>query len=107
MEENYIWNGNTCFYVNIKNKTWGCRINAKDKFKSKQIIKYFKNTRKEQIKAWRKEWKLTTEDFMNILINYLNGRRDINKRIYKALKNIYMKEVRNNGYTCINYRKIW
>lgn len=55
MEENYIWNGNTCFYVDIKNKTWGCRINTKDKSKSKQIIKYFKNTRREQIKAWRKE----------------------------------------------------
>lgn len=51
MEENYIWNGNTCFYVDIKNKTWGCRINTKDKSKSKQIIKYFKNTRREQIKA--------------------------------------------------------
>ena len=48
MEENYIWNGNTCFYVDIKNKTWGCRINTKDKSKSKQIIKYFKNTRREQ-----------------------------------------------------------
>jgi hypothetical protein len=89
---------------NIKNKTWGCRINTKDKSKSKQIIKYFKNTRREQIKAWRKEWKLTTEDFINVLVIYLNGRRDINKRIYKALKKNYIKEVISNGYTSINHR---
>lgn len=87
-----------------KNKTWGCRINTKDKSKSKQIIKYFKNTRREQIKAWRKEWKLTTEDFINVLVIYLNGRRDINKRIYKALKKNYIKEVISNGYTSINHR---
>lgn len=64
----------------------------------------YKNTRREQIKAWRKEWKLTTEDFINVLVIYLNGRRDINKRIYKALKKNYIKEVISNGYTSINHR---
>lgn len=87
-----------------KKQNLGCRINTKDKSKSKQIIKYFKNTRREQIKAWRKEWKLTTEDFINVLVIYLNGRRDINKRIYKALKKNYIKEVISNGYTSINHR---
>lgn len=102
MERNYIWDGNTCFYVDIKEKKYGCRINKKEISKAKEIIKYFKTTRKQQIEAWRKEWKLTTEDFIETLKRYLDGKRDINRNTYKIMKAIYMKEVINNGNTSIN-----
>ena len=104
MEENYIWNGDTCFYVDISKKKYGCRINQKESSKTKEIIKYFKATRKQQIEAWKKEWKLTTEDFIQILEKYLNGKRDINKNTYKIMKIVYMKEVSNNGCSRFNFR---
>ena len=102
MEENYIWNGDTCFYVDIKKKKYGCRINKRELSKTKEIIKYFKTTRKQQIEAWKKEWELTTEDFIKTLKRYLNGKRDINKDTYKIMKIVYMKEVSSNGYSSIN-----
>lgn len=42
------------------------------------------------------------EDFINILTKCLNGKRDITKKIYKAMKTIYFKEVKDNGSTSIN-----
>ena len=102
MERNCIWDGDTYFYIDLEEKTFGCRINKKEISRAKEIIKYFKNTRKEQIKAWRKEWKLTTEDFINVLTRFLDGKRDVTKDTYKLMKTIYFKEVMNNGYPSIN-----
>ena len=104
MERNYIWDGDTYFYIDLEEKTFGCRINKKEISRAKEIIKYFKNNRKKQIGAWRKEWKLTTEDFVAILREYLNERRNVDKNTYKKLKIIYMKEVVSNGNTSINFR---
>ena len=85
MEENYIWNGDTYFYINVKKKAFGCRINRNESSEAKEIIKYFKTTRKKQIEAWRKEWKLTTEDFVATLREYLKEKRNVNKNTYKKL----------------------
>lgn len=51
MEENRIWSGETCFCIDIENKTYGCWINENERFKAKEIIKYFRNNRKKQIEA--------------------------------------------------------
>ena len=42
------------------------------------------------------------KNFINTLTKYLNGKRDITKKIYKTMKTIYFKEVKNNGSTSIN-----
>ncbi len=42
------------------------------------------------------------EDFINILTKCLNGKRDITKKVYKVMKIIYFKEVKDNGSTSIN-----
>ena len=42
------------------------------------------------------------EDFINILTKCLNGKRDITKKVYRVMKIIYFKEVKNNGSTSIN-----
>ena len=102
MEENYIWNGDTHFYINIKKKAFGCRINRNEISEAKEIIKYFKNTKKKQIEAWKKEWKLTTDDFIKALKRFLNGKRDITKDTYKLMKIVYFKEVKNHGNTSIS-----
>lgn len=102
MEENYVWNRDTHFYIDIEQKKYGCRINRKEACKAKEIIKYFKTNRREQINAWKKEWKLSTEDFIQTLKEYLKESRNINKRTYKKMKIIYMKEVMNNGSSSFN-----
>lgn len=104
MERNYIWDGDTYFYIDLEEKTFGCRINKKEISRAKEIIKYFKSNRKRQIEAWRKEWKLTTEDFVATLREYLNERRNVDKNTYRKLKIIYMREVVSNGNTSINLR---
>lgn len=58
MEKNFISQYQaTCFYVNLPAKQYGVCINIKDLDKAEEIINYFKETRKEQIEAWKKEWK--------------------------------------------------
>lgn len=58
MEKNYISeHKETCFYVDIKNKTYGFCINIKDLDRAEEIMKHFKETRKEQIEAWQQELK--------------------------------------------------
>lgn len=51
MEENYIWDGDTHFYINMEKRTYGCRINKKDLSKAREIIEYFKTTKRNQIEA--------------------------------------------------------
>lgn len=102
MEQNFIWDGDTHFYINFTNKTYGCKINRKEASKAKEIIKYFKIEKKEQIAAWKKNWKLTTEDFIEALLRYLNGKRDITRNTYNLMKIVYFKEVINNGNTSIS-----
>lgn len=38
MLKNYIWKGQTCFYIDFQNKTYGVRINKNDKRSSQDII---------------------------------------------------------------------
>lgn len=58
MEKNYISEyEQTHFYVSLINKTYGVCINIKDLDRAEEIIQYFKETRKEQIEAWKQEWK--------------------------------------------------
>ena len=57
MEKNYInWPGDTHFYIDLKNKEYGVRVSIEDTYKAKEIINYFKETRRQQIEAWKKEW---------------------------------------------------
>ncbi len=57
MEENYISEiEDTHFFVKITRKTYGVCINIKDLDRAEEIINYFKETRKGQIEAWKKEW---------------------------------------------------
>lgn len=57
MEKNYISEiEDTHFFVKIASKIYGVCINIKDLDRAEEIINYFKETRKEQIKAWKKEW---------------------------------------------------
>lgn len=58
MEKNYISEyEQTHFYVNIVKKLYGVCINIKDLAKKDEIIQHFKISRKEQIEAWKTEWK--------------------------------------------------
>lgn len=58
MEKNFISQYQaTYFYVNLPAKQYGVCINIKDLDKAEEIINYFKETRKEQIESWKKEWK--------------------------------------------------
>lgn len=57
MEENYIWDGDTHFYINMEKRTYGCRKNKKDLSKAREIIEYFKTTKRNQIEAWKKIFK--------------------------------------------------
>lgn len=41
-------------------------------------------------------------DFINTLTRFLDGKRDVTKKVYKAMKTIYFKEVMNNGDTSTN-----
>ena len=57
MEKNYISEiEDTHFFIKITRKTYGVCINIKDLDRAEEIINYFKETRKEQIEAWQKEW---------------------------------------------------
>ena len=57
MEKNYISEiEDTHFFIKITRKTYGVCINIKDLDRAEEIINYFKETRKEQIEAWKKEW---------------------------------------------------
>ena len=38
MQKNYFWEGQTCFYYDLENKTYGVRINEKDKRNASEII---------------------------------------------------------------------
>lgn len=59
MEKNYIgWLGTTHFYVDLVKKEYGVRISVEDTSKADEIIEYFRNDRKEQIEAWKKEWEV-------------------------------------------------
>lgn len=59
MEKNYISEiEDTHFFVKIASKIYGVCINIKDLDRAEEIINYFKETRKEQIEAWKKEWQL-------------------------------------------------
>lgn len=58
MERNYInYPGDTHFYINLENKEYRVKVSIKDTYRAEEIIKQFKNDRKEQIEAWKKEWK--------------------------------------------------
>lgn len=58
MERNYInYTGDTHFYINLENKEYGVKVSIKDTYRAEEIINYFKETRKEQLEAWKKEWK--------------------------------------------------
>ncbi len=58
MEENYISEYmETCFYIDHVNKKYGVCINVKDLDRAEEIKRYFKETEKERIKAWKQEWK--------------------------------------------------
>lgn len=57
MEKNYInWQGNSCYYVDLINKEYGVRISVKDTPKANEIIKSFRNKRKQQINYLKQEW---------------------------------------------------
>ena len=57
MEKNYISEiEDTHFFIKITKKIYGVCINIKDLDRAEEIINYFKNTRKEQIEAWKREW---------------------------------------------------
>lgn len=59
MEKNYInWIGNTHFYVNLLDKTYGVKISVKDTPRASEIIKKVLEDRKNQIETWKKEWKV-------------------------------------------------
>lgn len=58
MEFNYISElKTTCFYVDLENKTYGVYINIKDIDRAQEIINRAKEKYKEQIEAWKNEWK--------------------------------------------------
>ncbi len=38
MQKNYFWKGQTCFYYDLENKTYGVRINENDKRSTQDII---------------------------------------------------------------------
>ncbi len=58
MEKNYISEHvKTCFYIDGTSKTFGVCINIKDLERVDEIIQYFKETKKEQIEAWKQLWK--------------------------------------------------
>lgn len=48
----------TCFYVNIETKEYGVIINIKDIGEAEKIIQHFRTANKEQIEAWKNEWKV-------------------------------------------------
>ena len=57
MEKNYISEiEDTHFFIKITKKFYGVCINIRDLDRAEEIIDYFKNTRKEQIEAWKREW---------------------------------------------------
>lgn len=57
MEKNYISEiEDTHFFIKITKKIYGVCINRRDLDRAEEIIDYFKNTRKEQIEAWKREW---------------------------------------------------
>lgn len=57
MEKNYISEiEDTHFFIKITKKIYGVCINIRDLDRAEEIIDYFKNTRKEQIEAWKREW---------------------------------------------------
>ena len=56
MEKNYInWLGNTHFYLNIKERTYGVRVNKDEKDVGK-IIKEVLEQNKDRINHWKLEW---------------------------------------------------
>lgn len=56
MEKNYISEiEDTHFFIKITKKIYGVCINIRDLDRAEEIIDYFKNTRKEQIEAWKRE----------------------------------------------------
>lgn len=58
MEKNFISQYQaTCFYINIQAKQYGVCINIKDIDKADEIIEHFLTSRKENIEAWKQEWK--------------------------------------------------
>ncbi len=57
MEKNYMWMGETQFYIDLENKEYGVAINPKDEYRAEEIIVYFKKEKKKQIEAWQKLWK--------------------------------------------------
>ena len=58
MEKNYISEyKQTHFYINSINKIYGVCINVKDEDRAEEIIRHFREDRKEQIEAWKQEWK--------------------------------------------------
>ena len=42
--------------LKITKKIYGVCINIRDLDRAEEIIDYFKNARKEQIEAWKREW---------------------------------------------------
>ena len=57
MEKNYISEiEDTHFFIKITKKIYGVCINIRDLDRAEEIIDYFKNARKEQIEAWKREW---------------------------------------------------
>ena len=73
MERNYInYPGDTHFYINLENKEYGVKVSIKDTYRAEEIIKQFKNDRKEQIEAWKKEWKEGVAWWKNVQIYWMN-----------------------------------
>lgn len=57
MEKNFISESQkTYFYVDLVNKTYGVCINIKDLVKKDEIINKMRESNKETIEAWKKEW---------------------------------------------------
>lgn len=57
MEKNFISESQkTYFYVDLVNKTYGVYINIKDLVRKDEIINKMRESNKETIEAWKKEW---------------------------------------------------
>lgn len=57
MEKNYInWQGDTHFYIDIREKEYGVRVSVEDTPKASEIVKKVLEERKKQIEAWKQKW---------------------------------------------------
>ena len=76
-------------------------MSIEDTYRAEKIINYFKTTRKEQIKAWKKRMGRRcglVEKCTDLLSEYLEGRRNIERIVFKTVGTIF-RGVNNNRFT--------